>query len=527
MHDNADGQAVRQGLSAASALLRNGAVKPALELLARLDDTHPGHIDVMRMRGMVLARSGRPAEAERLLRRVAQRLPDSVDAACDHAQTLLALGRSDEALQPLERVQRAHAGESLASLGPVFAFHLGLALKASGRIAEAAAPLREVLRHKPDQYDALIALGDVHKALGESATAAARYREAIAAQPELGTAWWSLSNLKAGGFTDAEVDELARRAAGVGRDPQSQIWFEFALAAALDARDRTGEAFAHYTAGNRLKRALEPWRREPFGRWLAALRTAMEDTPLPPRPRTLGRPRPVFVVSLPRSGSTLTEQVLAAHSAVTAASELPWLPRIVAERSQARGTGIAGWAASLTADGWQRIGRDYMERCREWTALTPVFTDKLPGNLPFVGLILAMHPDALVVAVRRDPMDVCWSCYRQLFVSGSEFSYDLEDLAAYWKDMDHHVAHWQRRAPDRVRVLDYEALVTEPERETRALLEFLDLPFEAACLRPQDAERAVATASAAQVREPIHRTGIGHWQRYREYLGVLRQAFDR
>lgn len=527
MHDDESERQVIEALRQASALLRAGAPDRALGLLAEFDRSHPGRIEVMRTRGIVLARLGREAAAEPLLRAVADREPGSPEAAADHAQVLVGLGRADEALQRLLPLCTPPAGAGLEALGPVFAFNLGLALKSSGRSAEAVEPLLEALRQRPGHYGALVALGDVYKAIGRIDDAADRYREAIAVQPELGTAWWSLSNLKSGGFADAEVADLERRTAVVGRDPREQAFFEFALGTALDERGRLGEAFEHFAAGNRLKRALEPWDRARFSSWLADLRNAMRDVTIPARSGEPGCPRPVFIVSLPRSGSTLTEQVLAAHSQVTAGAELPWLPRVLAAESKRRSAGLPEWVGLLGAGEWMRLGQDYLEHCRDWYRSTPVFTDKLPGNLPYVGAILAMLPDALIVGVRRDPLDACWSCYRQLFIGGAAFSYDLEDLAAYWKGCDGHLAHWQARAPERVHVLNYESLVADPEREIRALLAFLGLPFEAACLRPQDASRAVTTASAAQVREPIHRGGVGQWQRYREHLGPLLAAFGR
>lgn len=524
--ENAE-RGISEALKQASALLRAGSTRRALELLARLDHTYPGRSDVMRMRGIVLARLGREAAAEPLLRAVADLEPGSPEAAADHAHVLIGLGRADEALQRLLPLCAAGGAPPLAALGPVFAFNLGLALKSSGQSAEAVEPLRETLRQRPGHYGALVALGDVFKALGSFTEAASCYREAIAEQPELGTAWWSLANLKSGEFTDAEAAELERRTAVAGREPGEQSFFEFALATALDARGRTGEAFAHYAAGNRLQRTLHPWHRARFSRWMRDLRSAMREVCIPARPAAPAGPRPVFIVSLPRSGSTLTEQILAAHSEVTAGSELPWLPRVLAETSTGRRSGMIDWLPALGTDDWHRLGQAYLDKCRDLYRSTPVFTDKLPGNLPHVGAILAMFPDALVVGVRRDPLDACWSCYRQLFIGGAEFSSDLEDLAAYWKDSDEHLAYWQARAPGRVRVLDYEALVADPERETRALLDFLGLRFEAACLRPQDAARAVTTASAAQVREPIHRGAVGQWQRYREHLAPLLAAFGR
>ncbi|HKX55199.1 MAG TPA: sulfotransferase, partial [Xanthomonadales bacterium] len=356
------------------------------------------------------------------------------------------------------------------------------------------------------------------------------------------TGWWSLSNLKAGGFTAAEFQalqqqfeqQLGPRQHVTPRPPiplQQKIMFEFALASALDQRDQTDQAFAHYQAGNQLARQRDPWDRRQFRRWLQTLRQSAKHSKqvqsLVQRPVNWSGPRPVFIISLPRSGSTLVEQVLAAHSQVTAASELPWIPQLIAAESARRNTGLVTWMEQLSAEEWLLLGQEYLHKCRHWTRTSPVFTDKLPGNLPYIGAILAMLPDALVVGVRREAMDVCWSCYRQLMMSGSEFVYDLQSLADYWQDFESHMDFWEQQAPGRVLSLQYEDMVRDPEAQTRRLLEFAGLEFETACLSPHQARRAVNTASAMQVREPIHARGVGHWQRYAKHLGELQQALQK
>ncbi len=510
-------------LQQAAQMLRSGAVAAALELLSRLERSHPDNADVLRMHGIVLSRCNRDGEAEKRLRRVSELLPDSRAAASDHANVLLNLNQADGALAALTRQpawsQDLPAGAESAS----YLFNLARAYKTGGHPEQAVAPLQQVLEWQPQHYGALLTLADVHKALGNISEAAGLFRQAIAVNPQEGTAWWSLSNLKAGQFSDEEFRQLARHA-DAGSNSHQQVFFEFAMATAHDQRGQLDQAFTHYAEGNRLKRKLEPWDRLGFSRWLDQLREAMHDIQLPQRPAPLGQPRPVFLVSLPRSGSTLTEQILAAHSQVTAASELPWLPRLMAAEVRTRKAGVADWVAGLSPDAWRKLGRDYLTHCKEWYADTPVFTDKLPGNFPYVGMILAMLPEALVVNVRREAMDVCWSCYRQLFISGSSFAYDFKDLAAYWHDHQQYMDYWQQRAPERVLNLDYENLVTQPEEETRRLLDFLELPFEPACLQSHRADRAVNTASAAQVRETINTRGLGHWQRYSAYLQELQQA---
>ena len=518
-------ESVRSQLQQARMMLQSGATAKALDFLQRLERSHPHEKDVLQMRGIVLSRVGQDEQAEPVLRRLCELTPSSPEAAGDHANVLLKLGRAEEALEVLLRHVPKNDEESLRPLSANFSFNLGRAYKVCGQAELARIQLQKTLELQPQHYGALLTLGDVYKALGEIDQAADCFRRLMAMEPNDGTAWWSLSNLKSGGFTDQEFEQLQQVADGAGSAEQ-KVFFEFALATGFDQRNCPDQAFAHYASGNRLKRRQEPWDGAGFSRWLEEMQVSMEKLALPRRPDTLGSPRPLFLVSLPRSGSTLTEQILAAHSGVTAASELPWIPRLLAAKSESDKAGISTWAPSLSQEDWGALGNDYLEFCRPWYKKTSVFTDKLPGNFPYVGAILAMLPDALIINVRRDAMDVCWSCYRQLFISGSNFAYDLDDLATYWNIHRRFMDYWQNRCPDRVLNIDYEALVRDPERITRKLLSFVDLPFEEACLKPHEAKRAVNTASAAQVRQAINTQGIGHWHKYVKHLGGLARALE-
>ena len=423
----------------------------------------------------------------------------------------------------LEKFQSSHAPEKT---GLSFEFAFGRALKNLGRPQQAIAHLEAVLGEQSDHIGAQITLADCLKAVGRIDEAAVQFRRTIENHPDNGLAWWSLSNLKSSEFSDDELLRL-RELARTSRVPADQACFEFALGKACEDQNLYSEAFGHYQQGNQIKRQLEPWDRDGFRRWLNSLKTAFEDKEIPQSPAIDERPRVVFIVSLPRSGSTLTEQILAAHSEVSAASELPWLPELIAGEARSRKQGLANWAARASASELSALREAYYQKSQYWHQNRAVFTDKLPGNFPFTPLILQMMPEALIVNVRRDPMDVCWSCYRQMFIRGSEFAYDLEDLAAYWTDHQRYMQFWADVAPQRVLQLDYESLVDDFESEVKRLLAFLGLPFEKACLNFHQAERAVNTASAAQVREKVHTRGVGHWQNYREWLGPLQDALDR
>lgn len=512
-----------------AAKLRSGQHARAISDLHALLQAQPDDVAALRLLGISLARTGKAREAEPWLARAAQLQPGSASAASDHANVLLILNRFDQALITL-RAHEQSLGQNMApGDSAAFWFNLGRAYKQTGQTQQAVAPLLNTLKITPGHYGALIVLGDVYKALGEAGSAIDCYRRAIAVDPTDGTAWWCLSNLKSGRFTPEEIVQLQEKA-GEARSLQQQLMFEFALAAASDQLGQIEQAFRHYAAGNRLARQREPWDRRQYRSWLHILQDKIQRVKLRQRPPSLtafvgeSGPRPIFIISLPRSGSTLVEQVLAAHSHVTAASELPWIPQIIAQESANKGSGLADWIDRQAPADWLRLGQQYLEKCEHWTRDTAVFTDKLPGNVPYIGAILAMLPQALVVGVRRDAMDVCWSCYRQLLMGGSEFLYDFQSLADYWTDFENHLDFWEQQAPGRVLSLQYEQLVADPETQTRRLLEFAGLEFEAACLNPQQAQRAVNTASALQVREPIHARGIGHWQRYAAYLGELQAA---
>jgi tetratricopeptide (TPR) repeat protein len=505
-------------LDEARNLLSMGQPAVAESLLRRLLSDDPDNQPALRLAGMICHRMRRLDEAAATFRHRLTLAPGSPEARNDLANVLLDLGRNDEVLELLDKRLAVNAGEA------ALWFNRARALKQLGRTEEAIAPLRETISLQADHAGALIMLGDASKAMGHSEQAGDCYRQAIGLQANNGVAWWSLSNLKSGGFSDDEFLQLQQRApASTG--PQ-QVYFDFALARAYEDRGDYDRAFPVYERANRLRRKQQPWNADGFSVWLEKLRNSFDKVPAPPRREPPLTPRPVFIVSLPRSGSTLTEQVLAAHPSVTAASELPWIPKILMQESQALGMETGRWAANADAKDWQRLGRDYMQHSAWWHRETPVFTDKLPGNFTHIGASLNMLPDALIVNVRRNARDVCLSCYRQLFIRGQEFSYDLADLASYWKDYDRHMQYWRQRAPERVYDLAYESLVREPETEVRGLLDFLGLEWDERCLRFHEAKRAVNTASAAQVRQGFNTRGIGYWERYAGHHEPLLQALD-
>jgi len=411
----------------------------------------------------------------------------------------------------------AHAGDAFDA-----AIRLGTRLLAEGAVGDARAAFERAVAAAPGHAMARVKLADALVYLGELDAAAASYRTALALNPGCGPAWWGLAAMRTVPFGDAEYAEL-RALHTVGRAADvDRIAIGFALAKAHEDRGRYEEAFATLRDANAAMRRRVGWNAADFeARVDRMLQTFEAPAPAAPDP-SLGH-EVIFIVSLPRSGSTLTEEILAAHPEVEGASELPDLGAVIEEESARRGAGFLQWSRDIDAEGWSRLGRRYLERTARWRRTRPRFTDKMPGNWLYLGAALAMLPGARVIDCRRDPLETCWSCFRQLFSSGAVFSYDLDDLATYYRAYDRAMRHLSRIHPGRIRVQRYEALIADPETEITGLLAFCGLPPREECRRYRERGRIVRTASAAQVRQPL-RADTARAANYGALLDPLRHA---
>ena len=411
----------------------------------------------------------------------------------------------------------AHAGDAFD-----VAIRLGTRLLAEGAVDDARAAFERAVAAAPGHAMARVKLADALVYLGELDDAAASYRAALALNPGCGPAWWGLAAMRTVPFGDAEYEQLRAlhlddRAADVDR-----IAIGFALAKAHEDRGRYEEAFATLHEANAAMRRRIGWNAADFeARVERMLQTFTAPAPAAPG-ASLGH-EVIFIVSLPRSGSTLTEEILAAHPGVEGASELPDLGAVIEEESARRGAGFLQWARDIDADGWSRLGLRYLERTARWRRTRPRFTDKMPGNWLYLGAALAMLPGARVIDCRRDPVETCWSCFRQLFSSGAVFSYDLGDLATYYRTYERAMRHLSQVHPGRIRVQRYEALIADPDAEIAGLLAFCNLPPREECRRYRARGRIVRTASAAQVRQPL-RADTARAANYGALLDPLRRA---
>lgn len=391
------------------------------------------------------------------------------------------------------------------------------------RPEKARESFERALSIKANQPRAALSLGHVLKTIGERQACEQAYRRAIELNPDLGEAWWSLADLKTYLFSD---DEIAAMEAGVARNNgelAQRAAFRFALGKALEDRGEWDAAFRHYAAGNAAKHQADPFdsaAQTDHRRRIAALCTA--DFLAARAPQEPAAVRPIFVVGLPRSGSTLIEQILASHSAVQGTMELPQMQTYTKEL-EAKG-GYPEVLSDMQPADFHALGERYLRETKPYWGDAGWFIDKMPNNFLHIGLIHAMLPGAIFIDARRHPLDCCCSLFKQNFARGQTFSYDLRVLGAYYRDYLEIMRHWQAALPGRVLCAQYESVVQDTEAQVRRLLNHCGLPFEDACLRFHETKRAVRTASAEQVRQPIHRQGMGSWRRFKKHLAPLQQA---
>lgn len=482
------------------------------------------NVDALRLLGVACAHLGQAQEAERAARRAVERAPDFPAAWNDLGAVLSELDRAKEAVDAFERARR------LSPKSPAAHAHLANALFVYGDLYGAERTYRQALALRADDAASLLGLGHVLKTIGRRDDAVASYRACLIARPLAGEAWWSLANLKT--FRFSESDEAAMRAllASAEASDLARINVAYALGKAREDAGDYDAAFAHYAEGarwQRLRVRYDPVQTEAINSRIKAVFTP----DLFAAHARLGcvDPAPIFIVGLPRSGSTLIEQILASHSQVDGTSELPIIGRIVQEIGRFRSDGVVypEAVADLEAHDLRALGRAYLERAARHRGTRPFFTDKMPNNFASVGLIALILPNAKIIDARRHPMDSCWGAFKQLFARGQAYSYDQFELGHFCREYDALMRHWDEVLPGRVLRVDYEAMVEDQEAQTRRLLDHCGLPFEENCLRFHETARAVNTASSEQVRQPIYRSGMGAWRRFAPHLGEMEAMLER
>ena len=512
--------ATRRLLADAGAALNQRQTDLAERALTQVLADHPGLADAQFLYGVCCLMGGRAAQAADWLRKAVAQRPTDANVRTYLGCALHDAGMLDDALIHLRRACELAPGQASNW------YNLGKALKQLGRLPEADQAFRRTLTLDERHPLARIGVADIATMQGDIPRAVAEYRHVLRLHPERAEAWHGLANLKTEPLSPADVEQLRRTLRHPDIQPDVRVMLGFSLFRALEDQHDYAGAFEALRQANADKRRLVEWdaaaEHSKIDRIMAAFRGP---TPAPVDP-TLGH-EVIFIASMPRSGSTLVEHILATHPDVEGANEIPDLPQVIEDESRRRGQAFPDWVAAATADDWHRLGRDYLARTAGWREQRPYFTDKNVGNWPLMGAALAMLPGAKVIHCHRDPVETCFSCYRHLFRHGVHYSYDLAEMAEHYRDYERLADFWLARQPQHVLDFPYEALVQEPEAQIRRLLAFCGLPFDSACLTPHQTRREVlSTASAAQVREPI-RGDTAHSPPYLEWLQPLRDCLAR
>jgi tetratricopeptide (TPR) repeat protein len=507
----------------ATALFSDGDLAPAEQIIRAFLLSHGDHPEAMRL----LARIGMARDvlddAEVLLAAVLELAPEHIAARLDYAQTLV---RRHKYVKAREQVRR------LLALDAANLDYRALAATVAVGLGEQDAAIdlyQGMLDDVPGSPEIQLWLGHALKTVGRAPEAIEAYRAATAARPDFGDAWWSLANLKSYRFDDDELERMRAAEASPAITRDDRVHLCFALGKALEDRGEIEPSWRFYASGNALKRAESRYRPEVIEANTAKQIEICTAAFFEQR-EGWGAPAcdPIFIVGLPRSGSTLLEQILASHSMVEGTQELADIQATVIDLQGRDGDAddprYPGVLADMTAEDFLRLGDKYLADTRVYRGSKPMFIDKMPNNFRHIGLIHLMLPNAKIIDARRDPMSCCFSNLKQLFAQGQEFTYSIEDIARYYRTYLDLMSHWDRVLPDRILRVRHEDVVNDLEGSVRRILNHCGLDFEAACVDFHETRRSVRTPSSEQVRQPINRDGLDQWKRFEIPLEPLRHA---
>ncbi|MGH8182612.1 MAG: tetratricopeptide repeat-containing sulfotransferase family protein [Rhodanobacteraceae bacterium] len=496
--------------------LRAGQTADAERTLASVAALAPDSVEVVRWLGVIAQVKGDQAKALDCFRRVMTVWPNDSALHVGLGIALFMTGAVDDGLAHLRKA--CELAPSAASAW----FNLGEALKQDAHTEESIEALRKAVSLDPAHVGARLSLARAKASAGEIDAAVKEFREVLRRDSENARAWFGLSNLNTVRFDVEDTGRIQKAFARTAEATESHDLLGFALAKALEDQGDFHAAFEAFKVANASQRRRVKWDAAAERRRVEAILRVSQDWS-PPRPidPDLGR-EVILIVSIPRSGSSLIEHILASHPEVEGANEIKDLRNVIDAETRRRHDAFPLWVPMATAGDWQRLGREYLAATARWRERKPRFTDKNLITWYLVGPALAMLPAARVVIVRRDPLETCLACYRQWFTGDAGFAYDLDEMADYCIDFMRVTSFWLEKFPDRVFDLEYEALIAEPETTIRRLLGFCGLSFDPACLEFHRTERTVLSApSAAQVRQPLCRN-TARAGRYGDKLNALR-----
>jgi tetratricopeptide (TPR) repeat protein len=507
----------------ATHLLAEGETYRAEAVIRQFLQTQPNHVEGMRLLAHIGTKLDVLDDAEFLLESALEFDPQNRAVRYDYANVLLARHKHTQALEQA-RVLLALEPENRAYRTIEANAAVGL-----GDHEVALGIYRELLDGAPQPADLHLSIAHALKTLGRQPEAIDAYRAAAVARPTFGDAYWSLANLKTYRFTDDEIARMREQESAAGVRTVDRFHLCFALGKAFEDRREYAESFAFYERGNALKKAESRYQPEVLERTCESMVEVCTRELFEKRSGWgCPAPDPIFIVGLPRAGSTLLEQILASHSKVEGTMELADIPRLVHRLNGRQDMGATPrYPQVLTevgAEDFRKFGEKYLADAQVFRSGKPFFIDKMPNNFRHVGLIHLILPNAKIIDARRDPMACCFSNFKQLFASGQEFTYSLEDIARYYRMYVRLMDHWDAVLPAKVLRVQHESVVDDLEGNVRRILDYCGLEFEPACLEFHKTERSVRTASSEQVRRPINREGVDQYRNFEPWLAPLRNA---
>ncbi|KWV90928.1 tetratricopeptide repeat-containing sulfotransferase family protein [Erythrobacter sp. YT30] len=501
--------------------LAEGRLVRAEEICRHYLRANPKNVEGMRLLAKIGIELGILDDAEFLLESAVEFSPDDVQLRLDYID---ALRRRQKSAEAKEQAELLHDRDPA---NPLFQSRLAIECIQTGDYDRGLQLFDQVLEKLPNDPASLTSRGHALKTKGDRTEAEASYAAAIAAKPDHGDAWYALANLKTYTFSDAELAAMQAQAARGDLAFMDRVHLTFALGKGFEDRGDYEASFRHYDEGNALKRAQTRYSADAMTKELARQKEWCT-AELFGKHEGAGHqaPDPIFILGLPRAGSTLLEQILASHSQIDGTLELPNILAL-AHRLRGRKAGQSQYPEvlhNLSAEQLGKFGADFIENTRIHREGAPFFIDKMPNNFRHIGLIHLILPNAKIIDARRDPMDCCFSGFKQLFAEGQEFTYGLTEIGRYYADYVDLMEHWDRVLPGKILRVQHEDVLDDLEGQTRRMLDFLEVPFEEACLKFHQTDRAVRTASSEQVRQPINRKGQGAWKPFEPYLGDLKTA---
>jgi tetratricopeptide (TPR) repeat protein len=510
-------------LAAAADPLYGGRLDEAERKLRDLVVARPNDAAVYRLLGETLNRMGRYEAAETVLDHALRLDPSHDGARFSHAHALFHQQKAPQAIIALRPLITKYLAEA------PYLNLLAACLNLVGDFEEAIRINESLLETYPKQPKIWLNYGHALRTVGRRDEAIAAYKRCIALAPELGDAYWSIANLKVASFTPEEFAAMSDQLGRVDLGAEDRLHLHYALGKALEDRGETGPAFENYCAGAELRRAAAPYDADETTALTARSIALFTPSFFAKASGGCQAPDPIFIVGLPRSGSTLIEQILASHSAVEGTMELSDIGLIAKALKSAQSDGSpAQYPDTLTGlsrDQLSQLGEKFLADTRVHRPQgRPFFTDKMPNNFQHIGLIQLILPKAKIIDARRHPLGACFSAFKQHFAQGQNFSYDLVDLGRYYRDYVQLMAHYDAVLPGKIHRVIYEDMVEDTEAAVRGLLDYCGLAFEDACLRFYENDRAVRTVSSEQVRKPIFRSGLDQWKQFEPWLGPLKTA---